>query len=59
MKKAPKKRWKWETKIWRFDIDVTEHINTQCLSFGLCLNWNFRPSFEIDFMFWRLHVEYN
>lgn len=44
-----------ETKY--FNMDITRHINQECLAFGICFNWNYKPSLEIDFAFWRFHIE--
>lgn len=52
-------RIKLDIRIWRFDIDILRHINTQCFTLGFCVNWNFKPSVEIDFLFWTLNVEYS
>ena len=51
-------RWKWEKRLWRFEIDVSRFINTQCLSLSICINWNFRPGIEMDLLLWRVNIEY-
>lgn len=56
--KTKKIRWVFERRIWRFYMYVCPHINSQCVCLGITINWNYRPSVEVDFMFWRLHVEY-
>jgi hypothetical protein len=55
-KKEP--RWQWETKIWCFNFDISRFINGKCVSFGFLINWNFKPSIEADFLFWRFYLEY-
>lgn len=55
-KKTP--RWQWETRIWRFNLDASRHINRECITLGFCLNWNYKPSLEVDFLLWTLHIEY-
>lgn len=48
-----------DVKWGKFNFDIYRHINRQCVSFGVTLNWNFKPSIEIDFLFWRLYLEYD
>jgi len=35
-------------------VEVGRFINTQCIDFGLTINWNWRKSVEISFLFWRI-----
>lgn len=57
-KPARAARWQWERRIWRFNLDASRHINSQCVSLGFCLNWNYRPAVELDLLYWTVHVEY-
>lgn len=34
--------------------EVGRFINTQCIDFGLTINWNWKKSVEISFLFWRV-----
>jgi hypothetical protein len=56
----PRKRPLWcrTTTLGRLTFELSNHINNQCVSFGVCFNWNFRPSLEVDFLFWRLFIQY-
>lgn len=49
----------FEREFGPLSVDVTRHINRQCVAIGLCLNWNFKPSIEIEFLFWKLYVEWS
>lgn len=52
-KVRPDTRKKW----WWFLLE--RHINRECVSFGFTINWNLKPSIEIDFLFWRFNIEWN
>jgi len=58
MSKLKKPRWQWERRLGCFSLDAAEHINSQCIAFSITLNWNHRPSVEVDFLFWCFSVEY-
>lgn len=49
---------RWEKSLGRFEFSLDRFINTQCLALGISINWNFRPSLEMDFLLWRGYVGY-
>lgn len=51
-------RWSREWRVWRFEIEIDRFINHQCVAIGGTLNWNFRPSVEVDALLWRIRIEY-
>jgi hypothetical protein len=54
-----RERWMWDKDFGPFRFDIYENINTQCLCLGISLNWNFRPSIEVSFGIWTMHLEYD
>lgn len=38
-------------------LKIQRYINRQCIDVGLCINWNYKPSIEISFFFWRIDIE--
>lgn len=36
---------------------VKRFINTECISFGITFNWNWRPSIEVSVFFWTIEIE--
>lgn len=38
-------------------MKVIRFINTQCIDFGFCINWNYKFGIEISFLFWNIYFE--
>jgi hypothetical protein len=51
-------KWCRSFETRRLTVELSNHINGQCITFGITINWNYHPSIEIDFLFWRLYVAY-
>jgi len=38
-------------------MEIKNFINNQCISFGITINWNWKPSVEISFWKWNIEFE--
>lgn len=56
--KAKDDRFEREWKLGRFQLELSRHINRQCVTIGGGFNWNYKPSLELELLLWRFYVEY-
>ena len=51
-------RWQKSHETKRWTLEISRFLNTQCVSAGVTINWNFRPSLEVDLLLWRVYIEF-
>lgn len=40
-------------------MKIEKYVNKQCVGFGFFINWNYRYSIVIDFLFWEIEILFN